>query len=57
MLSKQAITKYQIIHKKLYGFDISEAETIRQGLLLLDLVKAIRKPMPKQQQIPLFRKT
>lgn len=57
MLSKKAIEEYKRIHKKVHGTDISDAEANHKGLLLLELVKAIYQPLPKNQQIPIFRKT
>lgn len=57
MLSQKAIDHYKKIHKKVHGTDISDAEANQKGMLLLELFRAVYRPLPKNQQIPIFRNT
>lgn len=46
MLSKKAISDYQAIFLKEYGYEISEEEANRQGTKLLRLFRLIYRPVP-----------
>ncbi|MBI4226177.1 hypothetical protein HY612_03635 [Candidatus Roizmanbacteria bacterium] len=48
MLPKKAIDEYKTIYKKVYGEVISDAEALEQGTRLLNLFKAVYRPIPKQ---------
>ena len=51
MISEQAVSDYQRIYKKVYGKDIPYDEALRQGTILLRLMKIIYKPIPKSVKI------
>jgi hypothetical protein len=45
-LSKEAIEEYKQIYKKNFGKDISDEEAREQGENLIELFRAIYRPMP-----------
>lgn len=47
MLSQKAIDEYKVIYKNKFGKEISDSEALEQGTRLLNLFKAVYKPIPK----------
>jgi len=50
MLNDNDIAEFQRIYKAEFGKEISREEALEQGIKLLTLMKAIYKPMTKEQQ-------
>lgn len=48
MLTDEQIAEYQRIYKEHYGKEISKAEAVEQGIRLINLIKLVYKPIPKQ---------
>lgn len=48
VLPREAIEEYQIIYKRLYGREISYQEAQSQGVELLNLYKAVYRPIRKE---------
>lgn len=46
MLSEEAVNEFQKIYKKVIGKDISYEKALEQGTKLIQLVKAVYKPLP-----------
>ena len=49
MLSEKQIKKFQVLHKKRFGKEISRGEVLEQGIKLVHLMKLIYKPMNKRE--------
>lgn len=47
--SKETLEKYKTIYRKKFGKDISDQEALEQATKLITLVKAIYKPMTKEE--------
>jgi hypothetical protein len=50
MLSKQAIEEYKQIYKEEFGKEITDKEALEQGERLLQVMKIIYKPIPKDEK-------
>lgn len=48
MLTDEQITKFQELHKKHFGEEISRDEARRSGLSLINLMRRTYKPMSKE---------
>jgi len=48
MISEEMLKKYKAIYRKKFGRNISDQEALEQATKLLTLVKAIYKPMTKE---------
>lgn len=49
MISEEQIKKYQTIYKEQFGEDISTADALEQGTMLVNLTRVIYKPMTKAE--------
>jgi hypothetical protein len=47
MLSKQAVDEFKALYKKEFGEELSDSEAHEKGLRLINLIKAVYKPIPK----------
>ena len=50
MLSKEAIEEFKQIYKKVEGKDLSDAEALGMATSLINLMKAVYKPIPKEHE-------
>lgn len=48
-LTKKAIEEYKEIYYKKFGKSISDAEALEQGTRLINLMRVIYKPIPKEK--------
>ena len=49
MLTDKQLEKYRAIYKKQFDKEISKAEALEQGTKLMNLIKAVYKPMTRQE--------
>lgn len=49
MLSKEAVSGYQAIYKKVYGKEISYEQALEQGIKLIRLVELIYQPITENE--------
>lgn len=49
IISQETLEKYKAIYRKQTGKDISDQEALRQATKLITLVKAIYKPITKEE--------
>ena len=47
-LTDQQIKKFQAIYKEEFNKEISKAEALEKGLRLVELIKVVYKPLPKE---------
>ena len=48
MISKEALDEFKMIWKKEFGTDISDEEALKRATNLLNLFKAVYKPIKKE---------
>lgn len=51
MLTKEQIEKYKAIYEKEFGEEISDEKAIEQGEALVQLMKAVYKPIKRNSDI------
>lgn len=49
MLTDEQIEKHQTIYKKHFGKEVSKAEALERGAKLIKRIKAVYKPMIKEE--------
>ena len=48
MLKEEMVEKFIILYHAKFGVDISKQEALAQGTALLNMMKAIHRPLPKE---------
>jgi hypothetical protein len=49
MISEEALKEFKAIYKKEFGVDLSDKDALESATKLLNLMKAVYKPMTKEE--------
>ena len=49
MISEEALKEFKVIYKKEFGIDLSDKDALESATKLLTLMKAVYKPMTKEE--------